>query len=188
VITDSVVLGAKPALFKSLSDWKITFEGRPALMVKTAVGEIKRSGQMMPPVAVVALGYNSLWEKDRKHFERWAEKFDREAESMIALLTSRGAKKVVWVMLRELTPELVTKKGMRQYKKAAWYFPYVNERLKALCEKHPELALADWPSASQELGLTYDAIHLNTKGAKVMVDVIRAAIGLGPTPPEEKKK
>ena len=54
----------------------------------------------------------------------------------------------------------------------------VNERLRALKERHPDIALADWPTASAELGYTADAIHVNKKGALTMVDVIEKAIGI----------
>jgi formylglycine-generating enzyme required for sulfatase activity len=61
----------------------------------------------------------------------------------------------------------------------------VNERLHALKQRHPEIALADWATAGRQGGLTYDAIHLNPRGAELMVDVVRAAIGLEPRPPRE---
>ena len=57
----------------------------------------------MGSVAVVALGYNSLWEKNRRNYDKWAKKFDDEAEAILATLTSLGAKKIVWVTLREPT-------------------------------------------------------------------------------------
>ena len=182
VISDSVMLGAKPALAKGLPDWQVNFMGRPALMIPKAIGELPGS---VGSVAVVALGYNSLWYKDRKDFQRWADYFDKGAEDMLAALQRRGAKKIVWVMLRELSAELLPNNGTAtmQYSKYSWYFPYVNERLRALKARHPELALADWVTAARQPGITYDAIHLNPKGAELMVDVVRMAVGLEPRPP-----
>jgi formylglycine-generating enzyme required for sulfatase activity len=183
VIADSVMLGAKPALAKGLPDWQVTFIGRPALMIPQGMHELPgRVGS----VAVVALGYNSLWQKDRQNFQRWADNFDKTAEALLTALKARGARKIVWVMLRELRPDNVPGNGTAtmQTSKYGWYFPYVNERLRALKERHPEIALADWATAARQSGITYDAIHLNPRGAELMVDVVRTAIGLGPRPPK----
>lgn len=179
VVTDSVMLGAKQTFTKRLPDWQVEFTGRPALMIRVALPDVRRL-KSVGPVAIVALGYNSLWEKDRKNFDRWASQFEGDVETMMSALKERGAKKIVWVMLRELTPEQVPKGhgAMAQYKAYAWYFPYVNERLRAIKARHPEMALADWPSASQQGGLTYDAIHLNPRGAELFVSVVKVAMGL----------
>ena len=130
VISDSVMLGAKPALSSGMPGWQVNFMGRPALMIPKAIGELPGS---VGSIAVVALGYNSLWYKDRKDFQRWSDYFDKGAEDMLAALKRRGAKKIVWVLLRELTAELLPNNGTAsmQYSKYSWYFPYVNERLRA---------------------------------------------------------
>jgi lysophospholipase L1-like esterase len=189
VITDSVVLGAKFTIrknFKALG-WKSTVDGRPAMMIKAGISEYVKTHSKLPEIAVVALGYNSLWEKDKKNFEKWAKRFDSEVEAMLTQLSARGAKKVVWVLLREAEEEFVptkNKTAKSQFNRYAWYFPYVNERLKALREKHPEMALADWPSVSQRTDLTYDFIHLNPKGAQAMTEEIMRVVGIEP-PTEE---
>ena len=46
-----------------------------------------------------------------------------------------------------------------------WYFPTVNEHLRAAVARHPDLSLIDWAAIADRPGLTYDAIHLNTFGA-----------------------
>jgi formylglycine-generating enzyme required for sulfatase activity len=183
VISDSVMLGAKPALHKGLPDWQVTFLARPALMIPQAVQELPRG---IGSVAIVALGYNTLWQKDRQNFARWAEAFDKSAETMLTALKQRGVRKIVWVMLRELHPDNVPGTSMAsiQTSRYGWYFPYVNERLRALKERHPEIALADWVTAARQGGLTYDAIHLNPRGAELMVDVVRMAMGLEARPPK----
>jgi formylglycine-generating enzyme required for sulfatase activity len=183
VIADSVMLGARPALAKGLPDWQVTLMGRPALMIPQGTQELPGH---VGSVAVVALGYNSLWQKDRQNFQRWADNFDKTAEALLAALKARGARKIVWVMLRELASDNVPGNGTAtmQSSKYGWYFPYVNERLRALKARHPEIALADWATAGRQGGLTYDAIHLNPRGAELMVDVVRTAIGLAPRPPK----
>jgi hypothetical protein len=192
VVTDSVVLGAKFAIQKNFRaiGWKSTVDGRPAMQIKAGIKEFVKTHPKLPEIAVVALAYNSLWEKDRKNFDKWAKHFDSEVELMLKQLSSRGVKKVVWVLLREPTEAVVSPKNKTakmQYTKYAWYFPYVNERLKAVREKHPEMALADWPSVSQTTGLTYDLIHLNPKGAQTMTEEIMRAVGVEP-PTEEMLK
>jgi hypothetical protein len=179
VITDSVMLGAKPTFIRSLPDWQVTYAGRPALMIRKALPEVRQQSSL-GPVAVVALGYNSLWEKDRKNFKRWSDLFDTTVEEMLATLKERGARKIVWVMLRELTPDILSgsRASAMQYQKYAWYFPYANERLRAIKARHPEMALADWATAAHQTGLTYDAIHLNTRGAQLMTEVVKVAMGL----------
>jgi hypothetical protein len=93
--------------------------------------------------------------------------------------------------LREISEDNIPMKhagARRQLEKAGFYFPYVNERLKAMRERHPEMALADWPGGAAKSGYTYDAIHVNPKGAWKMTDEIMVAIGLEPPPQELKEK
>ncbi|HEY4016144.1 MAG TPA: acyltransferase family protein [Polyangiaceae bacterium] len=178
LLTDSVTLGVKQALPAALPDWKVEVVGRPALMVKQVVPEFLR-GRGVGSVVVVGVAYNSLFEKNRRNFKGWAALWDREAEALLSDLKARGAKKIVWVTLREPTPDVVTDRGRSQYGLYAWFFPYVNERLRALAERHPELGLADWRAVSDVPGVTYDLIHLSNAGVKLMTSTITAAV-LGP--------
>ena len=185
VITDSVMLGAKPAFIKGLTDqgWQVTFDGRPAIQIRKSLEDYVRRQNSTGPVAVVALGYNSLWEKDRHNFKRWSDLFDKTVEEMLAALKERGARKIVWVTLRELTPDLISGgTAAMQYRRYAWYFPYVNERLRAIKARHPEMTIADWSAAAQQTGLTYDAIHLNPRGGELMTAVVKTAIGTDARP------
>jgi hypothetical protein len=178
LVTDSVTLGVRQALPAALPDWKVDVVGRPALMVKQVVPEFLR-GRSVGSVVVVGVAYNSLFEKNRRNYGGWAALWDREAEALLSELRARGAKKIVWVTLREPTPDVVTDRGRSQYGLYAWFFPYVNERLRALAERHPEIALADWRAVSDVPGVTYDLIHLSNAGIKLMTSTITAAV-LGP--------
>ena len=40
------------------------------------------------------------------------------------------------------------------------------------------MALADWAVAGKASGVTYDAIHLNGRGANLMVEVVKTAMGV----------
>ena len=78
-----------------------------------------------------------------------------------------------WPSSASVVPPL----GKAQYDAYVWYFPYVNERLHALQQRHPDLLLADWAAISNRPGITYDAIHLNTAGAQLLINLIRSTIG-----------
>jgi peptidoglycan/LPS O-acetylase OafA/YrhL len=181
LLSDSVGLALGKALPAALPGWKVEVLGRPALMVKQAVPEFLNA-RGVGTVVVVALGYNSLFEKDRKNFDRWTGLWDRGAEKLVFDLNACGAKKVVWITLREPTTELVTDAGRDQYERYAWFFPYVNERIRALASRHPELAIADWQAVSNIPDITKDLIHLNPAGVSLMTDTITRAV-LGPEAP-----
>ena len=184
VATDSVLLGAAPTLVKSLSDWQVTVVGRSAMTMRGAVEALLQQPGATAPIMVVGLGHNSVWEKNRKNFARWSATFDKEAENLLAVLRQRGAQKIVWLTLRELTPELLPKTGdsLAQYREWSWWFPYANERLRAIKQRHPDMALADWTTAARRSGVTYDAIHVNVQGAQLMTALIRLAIGIDAPP------
>jgi peptidoglycan/LPS O-acetylase OafA/YrhL len=178
LLTDSVTLGVKQALPAAMPDWHVEFVGRPALMVKQVVPEFLKD-KKVGSVVVVGVAYNSLFEKNRRNYDKWAATWDKEAERLLSDLRERGAKKIVWVTLREPSPEVVMPNGKGQYEMYAWFFPYVNERLHALVQRHPEITLADWCAVSDKTGLTVDLIHLNTQGARLMTRTIVDAV-LGP--------
>jgi hypothetical protein len=182
LLTDSVGLGVKDTLPAALPDWQVDVRGRPALMLKAANAELAADSVPVGSVVVVALGYNSLWGKDRAQYDTWAAQFNREADALIATLREKGAKKIVWVTLRDPNPSLIPPAALAQAQKYNWYFPYVNEQLAALVVRDPLIALADWAAVANLPGLTYDAVHLKTLGAKLMVETMKAGIGLPTTP------
>ena len=184
VITDSVLLGATPTLVKSLSDWRVTVVGRSALTIRDAVGALRQQPDATAPIIVVGLGHNSVWEKNRKNFASWSAAFDKSVEDLLALLGQRGAQKIVWLTLRECALELLPKTGdsLAQYREWCWWFPYANERLRAIKQQHRDMALADWTTVSRRPGVTYDSVHVNVQGAKLMTALIRVAIGIDPPP------
>lgn len=182
LVTDSVGLGAKDALPASLPDWKVDVRGRPAMMMNVANKELQTQSQPVGSVAVVALGYNSLWGRDRANFDAWAKKFDREADQIVATLRGLGAKKVVWVTLREPTDAIIPPEALAAADKYRWFFGYVNERLAALAQRDPGVAVADWKAVSStRAGLTYDAIHLRPVGAQLYSETVKSAVGVAPS-------
>ena len=180
VIGDSVLLGAEDTITAELtaSGYLVDYRATPAWMLDDADEDISAAGQPVGSTVVMGLGHNSLWEKDRADFDNWAQKFDREADALIATLERLGATKIVWVTLREPSPEVIPPEGEKQYRLYVWYFPYVNERLRLLPQRHPSVVLADWAAVSNQPGLTYDAMHLTKSGIRLMIDTIRSAGGI----------
>ena len=91
LLTDSVALGAADAIRAALPRWQVEVLGKPALMVKQAVPLYLPPDHHVGSVVVVGLGYNSLWENNRKNFTTWADVFDSEADRLVADLRARGA-------------------------------------------------------------------------------------------------
>lgn len=163
MVTDSVGLGAKnamPAAFPP--DWQVTVDGTPALFVEQLESKHVRTRMATTPdvfgdYAIVAGGYNyPFWDPDR---------FDRSIDSIIAAFEQAGVKYIFWVTLREVKPQYITASAWTQVQPYYWYFPTVNDHLRAAVARHPDLSLIDWAAIADRPGLTYDAIHLNTLGA-----------------------
>lgn len=176
VLVDSVLLSGFPTLRKAKPCWRVRGRGRPALMLRTAAYELRRDRPRIAKVAVIGIGYNSLWERRRRNYDRWARRFDEEARGLLRALSDLGARQFVWVTLREPTPRTVPPSSRDELGQYSWYFPYVNERLHMLDRRRDDLVLADWAEASRRPGLTYDTIHLNDTGARLMARTIRGAI------------
>ena len=176
VLVDSVLLGGMPTLRRTMPRWKFAQIGRPALMVRILNEELRASGRRVAPLVIIGVGYNSLWERDRRNYAIWAAEFDREAKSLLATLKKAGAEQFVWVTLRHARRAVIPHDSLWQFDRYAWYFPYVNERLKRLDRLRGDLALANWGKVSNKPGLTYDAIHLNPEGATLMARTIKSAV------------
>jgi hypothetical protein len=175
ILVDSVLLGGVPALREELRGWRTASVGRPAIMLPAAEREV-RGGGRVAPLAIVGVGYNSLWERGRRNHAAWAARFDREARGLVRALRARGARQLVWVTLREAGRGVIPARALWQHDDYAWYFPYVNERLRRLDRQRADLVLAEWDRVSKRTGVTYDAIHLNPRGAALMARTIHAAI------------
>jgi hypothetical protein len=176
VLVDSVLLGGVDALRRRLRGWTVEVVGHPAVMVRAIERQIRTRPARVAPLAIVGVGYNSLWERGRRNHRHWAAEFDRGARALRATLRRRGARQIVWVTLREARASVIPVAAQWQQRRYAWYFPYVNERLRRLDRAHDDLVLADWAAVSDRPGITYDAIHLDPDGAALMARTIRRAI------------
>ena len=177
VLGDSVLLGAEePLTAEFVADgYGVDFRATPAWMLDDANDEIAAEGRPVGPVVVLGVGHNTLWERDRVDYDRWAARFDRQADELLATLRSLGAQRFVWITLREPDRSVIPEMGQKQYDQYVWYFPYVNERLDLLIQRNPDVVLADWAAVSNQPGLTYDAMHLTGDGTRLMIDTIRGA-------------
>ena len=168
VVADSVGLSAKDAIPPAFAGWNVTVVGRPAVFTDVAVDDYVAPQGPLPDVAVVATGYNyPFWDPDR---------FDRSVDAMVNALVARGAHHVVWVTLREVKPQFISASAWVQVQPYYWYFPTVNQHLRAALSRHPELVLADWAAVADEPGLSYDAIHLNATGAARYARLLRTEV------------
>ena len=174
--TDSVGLGAVTALRDAMPSWRVKVLGRPALMLDVAAEELADEGTQVDEVAVVALGYNSLWEHNREDFDYYSRTFDQDAARLVRALHAAGARKIVWVMLRDAPRSVIPTDSLDQNRSFAWYFPYVNERLRKLDRERPDVVLADWASIGDAEDITYDAIHLDPDGAQLYARMVKKAI------------
>jgi hypothetical protein len=175
VLVDSVLLGGVESVRSNLRGWNVDVLGRAAVMIGPLEEEIRESATRIAPLAVVGVGYNSLWERGRKNYRNWARDFDRDATALVRTLRRQGAGQIVWVTLRDARRSVIPADSRWQFDKYAWYFPYVNERLRLLDRRLPYVVLADWATVSDRRGLTYDAFHLDPDGQALMAHTIRQA-------------
>jgi hypothetical protein len=176
VLVDSVLLSGRSKLRSVMACRRIDIRGRPALMLPAAERQLRAAGRRVAPLVVVGIGYNTLWERNRRRYDFWAARFDREAAQLLQTLRRLGARQFVWVTLREPKAQFLTPLGRSELREYSWYFPYANERLRALDRARDDLVLADWAAVSDRRGLTYDSIHLTARGGLLMARTIRSAI------------
>jgi len=174
MVTESVGLGARAAMPVAFGpDWQVTIDGTPALFVEQLESKHVRARMSTDPsvfgdVAVVAGGHNyPFWD---------AARFDRSVDSIIAALREAGVQRIYWVRLREVKQQYVTPSAWRQVQPYAWYFPEVNQRLESALQRNPDLYLVDWTAAADRSDITYDAIHLNSVGARVYSELVRDTV------------
>lgn len=174
MVAESVGLGARGALPNAFPpDWQVTVDGTPAYFVEQLEsvhvrGRMASSPGVFGDYAVVAGGHNyPYWDPAR---------FDRSIDSMVDTLRSAGVKHIFWVTLREVKPQYISPGAWRQVQPYYWYFPTVNEHLRAALGRHPDLTLIDWAANADRPGLTYDAIHLNSYGAAEYSNLVAQAV------------
>ena len=176
VLVDSVLLGGTVAMRERFRRWQVEIVGEPAIMLPAMEERIAARSRPVARLVVIGIGYNSLWERGRRNYARWARKFDTEAKELLATLRSKGARQFVWVTLREARRAVIPPAALAQHNRYAWYFPYVNERLRRLDRQRDDLVVAPWDEVSNRRHLTYDAIHLNPEGAALMALTIQQTI------------
>ncbi len=175
VLVDSVLLSGKPSIKSAHRCYRIGWRGRPAWMIKQAAAELG-SASHVAPLVVIGIGYNSLFQRHRRRYDYWARRWDREAAWLLRVLRRKGAKQFVWVMLREPTPATVPRYAVSELSYYSWYFPYVNERLRRLDRRRDDVVLANWAKVGDRPGITYDSIHLNSRGGPLMARLIKRTI------------
>ena len=123
-----------------------------------------------------AWGYNTLWERNGRRHAYWAARFRREASSLIAALRRAGAEQLVWVTLRRVNRRTTSPRNWGELHYYSWYFGWVNDELRTLDQQRDRLVLADWEHVGARPDVTYDSIHLNSRGGRLMQRVIERTI------------
>jgi peptidoglycan/LPS O-acetylase OafA/YrhL len=177
VLADSVLMGAEDQLTTELAadGYQVDFRKQTAWQLDNAYRDLTGDGRPVGEVVVIGIGHDARWERDRANYDEYAQTFDEEADELLAGLRSLGAKRFVWVTLNESDRSNVPEFGLEMYEQYNWYFPYVNERLRLLSQRHPDVILADWTAVSNTEGLMYDAMHLTGDGIRLMIDTIRTS-------------
>ena len=175
ILVDSVLLSGRRAIRTHNRCSQVDLRGRPAWMTKHAAAEIGASRRRVAPLVVIGIGYNSLFQRNRRRYAYWARRWDREAALLLRVLRRKGARQFVWVTLRQPTRRTVPRHAIGELRYYSLYFPYVNERLRRLDRRHRDLVLANWTHAGNRNRITYDSIHLNSRGGPLMAQTIRRA-------------
>jgi hypothetical protein len=169
VVADSVVLGAEAAIRREMPEYDVTVGGFPAIFTDVAADLVQRDYLgSLGRVAVVATGYNYPYLDPPR--------FDRMVDHMMATLTGAGVERVVWVLLRESSRANSPDSAGWQVDRYAFYFPDVNAALRRATTRWPQLQLADWRTLGAPTGLTYDAIHLNVTGQRLMASLLHGEV------------
>jgi hypothetical protein len=176
VLNDSVLLSGESALRRGMPCWRIHLIGRPALMLPAADHEIRAKNLRVAPLVVVGIGYNTLWQRNRYRHGYWAARFDRESRHLLHTLFTHGAQQIVWVTLRRANRKTTRPNRWGELSQYSWYFPYVNERLRALDKQRNRVVLARWDRTGARPDVTYDTIHLNELGGRLMQRLIEKTI------------
>lgn len=161
MISDSVGLGAIPQMKAAFPGWQVTVTGKPGLFTEQLASNYvqPQPASVFGDSAIVATGYNyPYWDPPR---------FDRAIDQMVNTLKGKGVKRIYWVTMREITPAIYSKwyTLSSAYRTLYLSYPVANNQLRNAQSRHPELSIIDWAAVSNQVGLTYDAIHLNPTGA-----------------------
>jgi hypothetical protein len=173
VIADSVLLGNKDGFNASFADWDgINVRGFPGIFTEKGAEIAGIYADEVDDVAIVGLGYNyPYWDPPR---------FDRSIDLTMKTLTDAGAKHVVWVTMREVRQDEIGPASWELIKVIAPYYPEANGHLRDAQKRWPQLVIADWAALAHQRNVTYDAIHLNTRGQSLMGALIRDTVdGIG---------
>jgi hypothetical protein len=144
VLGDSIMLGARDQLERSLASWHVRFDAQVSRSTWPALAITRR---LSPPadVVVVELGANDGGS---------AAGFRMRVSEILANL--RHARLVVWLTVPGPSPTYAT-----------W-----NRVIRSSVAAAPNGVVADWRGAAPADGLAGDGLHLNPTGARAMAALI----------------
>jgi hypothetical protein len=169
MIADSVGLSARDTIPKYFPGRNVTITGFPGVFVESLTTITNAQPQeVFGDVAIVAGGYDYPYPDPPR--------FDRSVDALIDVLHSKGVKRIIWVTLREVKPQYITASAWKGIQPYYFYFPEVNDHLRAAVNRHPDLTLADWSAIADQYNLTYDAIHLSQTGQNLYASMLRDVV------------
>lgn len=127
---------------------------RVPTLVQVAAGR----GTEIAPTVVVSVGYNDL-----------PATFQESVESAVTALVRAGARRILWVNLREQQAQ----------------FALMNRVLRGAAVRYPELTILDWNALSRNQAPWFqsDGIHLGYAGAVAMATLVHTALRRAFAPP-----
>jgi hypothetical protein len=116
----------------------------------TALQAVQRYGRRLGDVLVMDVGYNESWAGYRSGIDR-----------VVQAALRQGAKRVVWVTLRETSTN----------------YHRTNVAIERAADRWSELLVADWNAYSRdEAWFASDGLHLTSSGARALASFLRSYV------------
>ncbi len=154
ILGDSVILGTQYVIDATLAGWKVTLDAKVSRRLDQGIDIVRSKGGVLGRVVVVHLCTN--W---------YGGDYGAVADELIAML--KGVDRIVWSTCVPWVGEINA----------------ANDAIKALPDRHPNVAAVDWAAIAGTPGYTSrDGLHLQGVGQNALADLVARAIGPAPAP------
>jgi hypothetical protein len=160
VVTDSVLLGARAEIHAAFGNRPVNIYGFGGITPAQAEEIILKFRADLHETLIIGVGY--FYPAGRPG------EFDAAIDHLLTTVRSLGVKRVLWTTMREIVPGEVSQQSYWEVQGIAPFYPIANQQLKDARKRWPELRIADWAEIAHIPDITWDAVHLSPKGAKMM--------------------
>jgi hypothetical protein len=160
VVTDSVLLGARAEIHAAFGNRPVNIYGFGGITPAQAEEIILKFRADLHETLIIGVGY--FYPAGRP------AEFDAAIDHLLSTVRSLGVKRVLWTTMREVVPGEVSQQSYWEVQGIAPFYPIANQQLKDARSRWPELRVADWAEIAHAPDITWDAVHLSPKGAKMM--------------------